>query len=268
MRLGTVFLVGAGPGDPRLLTLRGAELLQRADVVVHDRLAPAALLALAPAAAEIVDVGKGVGRGPRQEDICDLLVGLALRGLDVVRLKGGDPFVFGRGGEEALACARAGVPFEVVPGVSSAVAAPAAAGIPVTHRGVAASFAVVTATLSGGADNELGRVAANVDTVVVLMAAGRLDRVCRAVIDAGRSPDEPAAAVQWATTPRQRTVVGTLATLPELARREGVGAPATLVIGPVVDLAFVLGAATSPAAAESAGDGGSEHEVFSTSTSA
>jgi len=238
-----VFLVGAGPGDPRLLTLRGAELLQRADVVVHDRLAPAALLALAPTAAEIVDVGKGVGHGPRQDDICSLLVDRALQGLDVVRLKGGDPFVFGRGGEEALACARAGVPFEVVPGVSSAIAAPAAAGIPVTHRGVATSFAVVTATLEGGEANELRRVAAAVDTLVVLMAAGRLADTCSEVIEAGRSADEPAAAVQWATTTKQRTVAGTLATLPELARREGIGAPATLVIGPVVDLAFVRCAA-------------------------
>jgi uroporphyrin-III C-methyltransferase len=245
MTVGTVFLVGAGPGDPRLLTLRGAELLQRADVVVHDRLAPAALLALAPAAAEIVDVGKGVGHGPRQEDICSLLVDRALQGRDVVRLKGGDPFVFGRGGEEALACARAGVPFEVVPGVSSAIAAPAAAGIPVTHRGRATSFAVVTGTLAGGSDNELARVASAVDTLVVLMAAGRLDRVCDAVISAGRDPEESAAAVQWATTPQQHTVRGTLATLPKLAGEEGIGAPATLVIGAVVDLALVLGMAGS-----------------------
>jgi uroporphyrin-III C-methyltransferase len=237
---GTVFLVGAGPGDPRLLTLRGAELLQRADVVVHDRLAPAALLALVPAAAEIVDVGKGPGTGPSQDDICELLVDRALRGLDVVRLKGGDPFVFGRGGEEALACVRAGVPFEIVPGVSSAIAAPAAAGIPVTHRGVASSFAVVTATLEGGTDNELARASAGVDTLVVLMAAGRLERVCRALIEAGRAAGEPAAAVQWATTSDQRTVAGTLATLPRLAREQGIGAPATLVVGPVVDLAFVL----------------------------
>jgi uroporphyrin-III C-methyltransferase len=235
-----VFLVGAGPGDPRLLTLRGAELLQRADVVVHDRLAPAALLALAPAAAEVVDVGKGPGSGPSQDHISDLLVARARRGLDVVRLKGGDPFVFGRGGEEALACARAGVPFEVVPGVSSAVAAPAAAGIPVTHRGVASSFAVVTATLEGGADNKLAKVASAVDTLVVLMAAGRLERVCRAVIEAGRNPDEPAAAVQWATTSEQRTVVGSLSSLPGRARAAGLGPPATVVMGPVVDLSFAL----------------------------
>jgi siroheme synthase len=153
--------------------------------------------------------------------------------------------VFGRGGEEALACTRAGVPFEVVPGVSSAIAAPAATGIPVTHRGVASSFAVVTATLEGGTDNEVTRVAASVDTLVVLMAAGRLERLCGAVVEAGRDPHEPAAVVQWATTPEQRTVAGTLATLPDLAAREGIGAPATLVIGPVVEVAFVLGASSS-----------------------
>jgi uroporphyrin-III C-methyltransferase len=242
-----VFLVGAGPGDPRLLTLRGAELLQRADVVVHDRLAPAALLALAPAQAEVVDVGKGPARGPSQNDICTLLVDRALRGLNVVRLKGGDPFVFGRGGEEALACVRAGVPFEVVPGVSSAIAAPAAAGIPLTHRGLAGSFAVVTATLSGGTDNDVARAATAVDTLVVLMAAGRLDRVCRSLIEAGRDPDEPAAAIQWGTTSKQRTVVGTLATLPGLVRAAGLGAPATVVVGPVVDLSFVLSSGAASA---------------------
>ena len=242
---GTVALVGAGPGDPRLLTLRGAELLRGADVVVHDRLAPAALLALAPATAEIVDVGKGPGHGPRQEEICELLVDRARRGLDVVRLKGGDPFVFGRGGEEALACRRAGIAVEVVPGVSSAIAAPAAAGIPVTHRGVASSFAVVTATLDRGTDNDLARVATAVDTLVVLMAAGRLERVCRALVAAGRDPDDPAAAVQWATAQQQRTVVGTLATLPALVDRAGLCAPATVVVGPVVDLSFALSAGSS-----------------------
>ncbi len=237
---GTVFLVGAGPGDPRLLTLRGAELLQRADVVVHDRLAPPALLDLAPSSAELVDVGKAPGSGPPQSGICEVLVDRALCGLDVVRLKGGDPFVFGRGGEEALACAQAGVPFEVVPGVSAAIAAPAAVRIPVTHRGLASSFAVVTATLEGGSDNELGRVAAAVDTLVVLMAAGRLATVAASLVGAGRSPGEPAAVVQWATTSLQRSVTGTLATLPAQAEAAGIGSPATLVVGEVVALADEL----------------------------
>ena len=243
---GTVALVGAGPGDPRLLTLRGAELLQRADVVVYDRLASPALLDLAPARAELVDAGKAPGRGMPQEKINALLVERALAGKDVVRLKGGDPFVFGRGGEEALACARAGVPFEVVPGVSSAVAASAAAGIPVTHRGVASSFAVVTATLAGGEDGDLRRAAGAADTLVVLMAAGRLERVCGSLIAAGRDPDEPAALVRWATTSHQESVTGTLASLPLLAR--GLGPPATLVVGPVVGIGEEISAAMSTAA--------------------
>jgi uroporphyrin-III C-methyltransferase len=186
---GVVYLVGAGPGDPRLLTLRGAEVLQRADVVVHDRLAPAALLDLAPRGAERVDAGKARGHAAiSQEGINRLLVDRARRGLAVVRLKGGDPFVFGRGGEEALALAAAAVPFEVVPGVSAAVAAPAYAGIPLTHRGLAASVAVVSASLAGG-PADLARVATAVDTLVVLMVAERLGEVCAGLIAAGRPGD-------------------------------------------------------------------------------
>jgi uroporphyrin-III C-methyltransferase len=243
---GTVYLVGAGPGDPRLLTLRGAELLQRADVVVYDRLTSPALLDLPPSRAELVDAGKASGGGMPQGEINDLLVDRALADEEVVRLKGGDPFVFGRGGEEALACARAGVPFEVVPGVSSAIAAPAVAGIPVTHRGVASSFAVVTATLAGGEDNELCRAAGAADTLVVLMAAGRLERVCGSLVAAGRDPDEPAALVRWGTTLRQETVTGTLASLPRLAR--GLGPPATLVVGPVVEIGEEISEAMFPRA--------------------
>jgi len=233
---GIVYLVGAGPGDPRLLTLRGAELLQRADVVVHDRLAPAALLDLAPRGAERVDAGKARGRAAISQDgINRLLIDRARRGLAVVRLKGGDPFVFGRGGEEALALAAAGVPFEVVPGVSAAVAAPAYAGVPLTHRGLAASVAVVSATLAGG-PADLRRVATAVDTLVVLMVAERLGEVCAGLIAAGRPPDEPAAVVVSATTGGQRTLAGTLA---ELAGAE-VDPPATLVAGRVVALADAL----------------------------
>jgi uroporphyrin-III C-methyltransferase len=233
---GTVYLVGAGPGDPRLLTLRGAELLQRADVVVHDRLAPAALLDLAPRGAERVDVGKARGRAAISQDgINRLLIDRARRGLQVVRLKGGDPFVFGRGGEEALALAAADVPFEVVPGVSAAVAAPAYAGVPLTHRGLAASFAVVSAILAGG-PADLGKVATAVDTLVVLMVAERLGEVCAGLIAAGRPPDEPAAVIATASTAGQRTLTGTLA---ELAGAE-VDPPATLVAGRVAALADTL----------------------------
>jgi uroporphyrin-III C-methyltransferase len=233
---GIVYLVGAGPGDPRLLTLRGAELLQRADVVVHDRLAPAALLDLAPRGAERVDAGKARGRAAiSQEGINRLLIDRARRGLAVVRLKGGDPFVFGRGGEEALALTAAAVPFEVVPGVSAAVAAPAYAGVPLTHRGLASSFAVVSATLAGG-PADLGRVATAVDTLVVLMVAERLGEVCAALIAAGRPPDEPAAVIASATTGDQQSLAGTLA---ELAGAE-VDPPATLVAGRVAALADTL----------------------------
>ncbi|HEX8860661.1 MAG TPA: uroporphyrinogen-III C-methyltransferase [Actinomycetes bacterium] len=240
-RVGTVHLVGAGPGDPELLTLRGAKLLARADVVVYDRLAPPELLELAPAGAERIDAGKAPRRrGLGQEAINRLLVERALAGLEVVRLKGGDPFVFGRGGEEALACVRAGVPFEVVPGVSAALAAPAAAGVPLTHREVAASFAVVTASLAGGKATDLAAVAGAADTLVVLMAAERLRGVCRALLLAGRPASQPAVLVQWATTGRQRSVRATLADLPELAGAAGIGPPATLVVGQVAALADTL----------------------------
>ena len=241
MTPGTVYLVGAGPGDPRLLTLRGAEVLQRADVVVFDRLAPRALLDLAPHRAELVDAGKEPGRAAlKQEEINELIVRRARAGKTVVRLKGGDPFLFGRGGEEALACAHAGVPFEVVPGVTSALAAPAYAGMPLTHRGVASSVAVATASTAAGGGVDLGKLGGAADTLVILMAAGKLDGVCRSVIEGGRSPDEPAAVVQWATTSRQRAVISTLAGLPQLAAAAGIGPPATLVIGKVVSLASDL----------------------------
>jgi uroporphyrin-III C-methyltransferase len=240
-RPGMVYLVGAGPGDPGLLTLRGAEVLGHADVVVFDRLASPALLDLAPGGAERIYAGKEPGRSAmRQSEIDALLVERASRGSIVVRLKGGDPFVFGRGGEEALACARAGIPFEVIPGVSSAIAAPAYAGIPVTHRGLARSFGVVTGSTAHGEDVDLGRIATAVDTLVVLMAAGRLAETCSDLVDAGRPLDDPAAIVQWAGTADQAEVVGTLTTLPGLAAAASIGPPATLVVGRVATLADAL----------------------------
>ncbi len=232
---GRVILVGAGPGDPGLLTLRGAEALRRADAVVYDRLVPRCLLSLAPPGAERIFVGKTPGvPHPSQEEIDRAMVDRARRGATVVRLKGGDPLVFGRAGEEALACTRAGVPVEVVPGVTSVVAAPAAAGIPLTYRGVARSFAVVTASTAGGQSPDWSGLAGSADTLVVLMVAGKLEEVCRSLVRAGRPDSEPAAIVQEATTPRQRQVVGTLGTLPRLARQQAIGAPATLVVGEVV----------------------------------
>jgi uroporphyrin-III C-methyltransferase len=233
---GRVILVGAGPGDPELITLRGARALAEADVVVYDRLVAPALLDLAAAGAERIYVGKEPGRtAVPQREIERLLVNRALDGAAVVRLKGGDPFVFGRGGEEAAACAQAGIPCEVVPGVSAAVAAPAAAGIPVTHRGVARSFAVVTGSTAHDDEVDLSRVA-GADTLVVLMAAGRLAQTCEDIIAAGRPADEGAAIVQWAWTPEQRSVVGTLADLPLLAEAASIGPPATLVVGAVAVL--------------------------------
>ena len=236
---GRVVLVGAGPGDPELITVKGAKALAGADVVVYDRLAAPSLLDLVPRRAERVYVGKEPGRrATPQSDICALLVQEARRGHLVVRLKGGDPFVFGRGGEELLACADAGVPIVVVPGVTSPVAAPAAAGIPLTHRGLARSFAVVTASTAHAEDTlDLRRIATATDTLVVLMAAGKLRETCGTLIAAGRSSNTPTAIVQWAWTDEQRTVDGTLADLPERAAAAAIGPPATLIVGPVAALA-------------------------------
>jgi len=244
---GRVYLVGAGPGDPELITVRGARALADADVVVYDRLVAPALLELAPAGAERIYVGKEPGRAAvPQRKIERLLVERALEGSTVVRLKGGDPFVFGRGGEEMAACAAAGLPCEVVPGVSSAVAAPAAAGIPVTHRGVARSFAVVTGSTAHDDEVDLSRVA-GADKLVVLMAAGRLAQTCADLIAAGRPADEPAAIVQWAWTPEQRSAVGTLTDLPILSEGANIGPPATLVVGDVAALAITAGRVDLPA---------------------
>jgi uroporphyrin-III C-methyltransferase len=248
--IGRVILVGAGPGDPELITVKGARALAEADVVVYDRLAAPALLELAPAYAERIYVGKQPGgHAMKQPDIDALLVEQARLGRVVVRLKGGDPFVFGRGGEEVLACAAAGIPCEVIPGITSAIAAPAAAGIPVTHRGVARSFAVVTASTAGTAHEadatDLTRIATAVDTLVLLMAAGRLTDTCQALIDAGRPADEPAALIMWATTPQERTVVGTLSDLSALAAAASMGPPATLIVGPVAAIPREIGTLTA-----------------------
>jgi uroporphyrin-III C-methyltransferase len=232
---GRVVLVGAGPGDPDLLTLKGAKALAAADVVVYDRLVAPELLDFTPAHAERIYVGKEPGRHAiPQERINELLVEGARRGLNVVRLKGGDPFVFGRGAEELLACAAGGVPCEVIPGITSAIAAPAAAGIPVTHRGMGRSFAVVTGSTAHGDDlPDLERLATAVDTIVVLMAAGKLAETCGRVVAAGLPSSHPAAIVQWATTPEECSIVGTLADLPERAAEAKIGPPATLVVGEV-----------------------------------
>jgi uroporphyrinogen III methyltransferase / synthase len=244
---GIVHLVGAGPGAPGLITVAGREALERADVVVHDRLGTEGLLPLCRPGAELVNAGKAPGRAAMtQDEINAALVAHGRAGRRVVRLKGGDPFVFGRGGEEAEALAAAGVPFEVVPGVTSATAAPAAAGIPVTHRGVATSFTVVTGHEDPGKPSEqtdwaaLARVPG---TLVVLMGMGRLGDITAALMAAGRPSDEPAGAVQWGTTPRQRSAVATLGTLADRVEEAGLGAPAVVVVGPVAGLAAAVAAA-------------------------
>ena len=234
----TVWLIGAGPGDPGLLTVRGAQALARADVVVHDRLAEVSLLDLAPAAAERVDVGKSPGGPVDQADINELLIDRGRAGLQVVRLKGGDPFVFGRGGEEAEALLAAGIAFEVVPGVTSAVAVPAYAGIPVTHRGLSTSFTVVTGHSRHGPDDPVHweSLAQAGGTVIVLMGVAHREEITRRLIGGGLAPTTPVAAVRWGTRPDQRTVRTTLVDLAQVELEP----PVTLVIGDVaaLDLAW------------------------------
>jgi uroporphyrin-III C-methyltransferase len=230
---GIVYLVGAGPGDPELITVRGLKCLQRADVVVYDRLVDPSLLDEAPARARRVYAGKSPGREAlRQEEIEALLVRHARAGRVVVRLKGGDPFVFGRGGEEALACVAAGIPCEVVPGVSSALAAPASAGIPLTHRGIASGFAVVTGHCLGE-DRVDWAALARIETLVVLMGAARLAEIAALLLRHGRPASDPVAVIERATLPGSRVWTGTLG---ELAGGEilEIGSPATLVVGEVV----------------------------------
>lgn len=241
---GTVYLVGAGPGDPGLLTLRAAELMESADVLVYDALVSPAILERA-GAAERVYVGKRGGEHSRtQEQINQILVDLAAKHARVVRLKGGDPFVFGRGGEEALVLARAGIPFEVVPAVTAGIAAPAYAGIPVTQRGMAASVAFVTGhedPTKGDTDVDWAHLARGVGTVVFYMGVGKMAENFRRLMEHGRAPDTPAAAIEWGTYPRQRTVTGTLTTLPQIAREARIGAPSLIVVGDVVGLREELG---------------------------
>jgi uroporphyrinogen III methyltransferase/synthase len=236
---GTVYLVGAGPGDPGLLTLRAAELLARADVLVYDALVSAEILERAGDARRVY-VGKRGGEHTRtQDEINRLLVELAGEHRTVVRLKGGDPFVFGRGGEEALVLREAGVPFEVVPGITSGVAGPAYAGIPVTQRGTAASVALVTGhedPLKDDTDLDWAHLARGVGTLVFYMGVGKMADNFRRLVEGGRPPHTPAAAVEWGTYPRQRTITGTLETLPALVREAGIGAPSVVVVGEVVAL--------------------------------
>lgn len=232
---GRVYLVGAGPGDPELLTLRAAKLLAQADTIVHDRLIHPDVLKHARPRARLIFAGKeGGGDSVRQEDIHSLLVSQARLGRTVVRLKGGDPFVFGRGGEEALALEAAGIPYEVVPGVSSGVAAPAAAGIPVTHRGLSGAVTFATGHTVEGSPDWAHLAAA--PTLVLFMAGSRLEEATAALVAEGRAGHTPAAVVEAGTWAHQRVVEGTLSRIAHVAREAGIGSPALLVVGDVVSL--------------------------------
>ena len=239
---GTVHLVGGGPGHDALITVRGRRLLATADVVVVDRLAPRGLLdALAPDV-EVIDCGKTPGHHQlTQDQINAVIIERALQGRDVVRLKGGDPFVLGRGGEEALACHAAGVPVEVVPGVTSAVAVPTAAGIPVTHRGVTSSFALVSAHDGVEPIEAAAREHAATTTLVLLMGVRLLRDSAAALVTAGRPASTPVAIIERGWTPTQRTTVGTLTDIADLAHARGVESPAVVVVGDVVALRAELG---------------------------
>jgi uroporphyrin-III C-methyltransferase len=243
---GLVSLVGAGPGAADLLTLRAVRRLEAADVVVFDRLVDPDLLDYAPARARRISVGKAPGGvSCSQTGINALLVELGCQGLRVVRLKGGDPFVFGRGGEEALALARAGVAYEIVPGVSAALAAPAAAGIPLTQRGLAHVFMVASGTCAGGSElseSEMRALATPGTTIVLLMAVHRLEKLVGSLLRHGRSASDAAAVVQHATWSTQAVVTAPLGDIVERARSAGVAAPAVLVVGPTVALAAEIGA--------------------------
>lgn len=235
---GKVFLVGAGPGDPDLLTVRGARLISSADAVVYDHLVGGGILELARPDAEMHYVGKEAGAHTLpQEDINLLLVRLAQRGMSVVRLKGGDPFIFGRGGEEIEELVKHGIGFEVIPGITAASGASAYAGIPLTHRDFAQSCIFTTGHLKDGSCNLDWPVLARPNqTVVIYMGVAGLPEISRKLIAHGMQPDTPAAVVQYATLPRQRTVTGSISSLPALVSAERIRPPALIVIGEVVRL--------------------------------
>ncbi len=235
-----IYLIGSGPGDPGLLTLKGLRCIEEADAIVYDRLAPESLLRYARAGAELIYVGKKPGEPSMpQEEINTLLVELGRSGKTIVRLKGGDPYVFGRGGEEALALLEAGLAFEVVPGVTSGVAAPAYAGIPVTHRGLSASVAFVTGhedPTKDRSDVDWKTIASGADTLVLYMGVGRLCEISSELVSAGRSPETPVAVIRWGTVPEQRTVTGTLEDIADRVAEAELKPPAITVVGEVVAL--------------------------------
>ena len=232
---GFISLVGAGPGDPKLLTIRGREVLQSADVVFYDALIGEEILNWAREDSEKIFVGKRAGaHALTQDEINALLIEKARQGKTICRLKGGDPFVFGRGGEEALACVENEIPFEIVPGISSSIAAPAYAGIPVTHRDLATSFAVVTGHTK--TDDAPPENLPKADTLIFLMGVRALPKIVAQLLAVGREPSTPVALVRWGTTTDQQVVVGTLETIEAEVLREGLKPPALIVVGEVVNL--------------------------------
>jgi uroporphyrin-III C-methyltransferase len=267
---GKVYLVGAGPGDPDLITRKGLRCLHMADVVIYDRLVSEELLDEAPARARRIFVGKKPGcHAIKQEEIESLLIHYARLGYRVVRLKGGDPFVFGRGGEEALALSSAGIPFEVVPGVSSAIAVPAYAGIPVTQRDYSASVTIVTGhEQPTQAAVNWEALAKTGGTLIILMGVEALSQITQRLLDGGLAPDTEAAVIQQGTTPQQRVVKGTLSNIAQRATTERIQPPAITVIGAVVALSEALNwfDAHSPWSAEELAiistDFGESREVF------
>jgi uroporphyrin-III C-methyltransferase len=238
----TVYLVGAGPGDPGLITVRGLELIRECDALVYDVLVSPQLVEEAPPDALLVS-REGLG----QQAVNELLVELARQGLNVVRLKGGDPFVFGRGGEEALALKDAGLPVEVVPGVSSIAAVPAAALIPVTHRGVSDRVTIASGRGADGSEPDYASLAAAGGTLVILMGLERLPRLCTGLLDAGLPPSTPAAVVSRGTLPDQEVAISSLAELPEAAA--GLASPALVVVGDVVAVAQTISPSREPTTA-------------------
>jgi uroporphyrin-III C-methyltransferase len=240
MAHGKVYLVGAGPGDPKLLTLKAAELIKQADVLIYDRLGVSdEVLGMATAGAEKIFVGKRTGlHEVPQDKITELIIQKAKEGGNVVRLKGGDPFIFGRGGEEAEALVAEGIAFEIVPGISSSVSAPMYAGIPLTHRDYAASVAIITGHRAGDAEKPIDwvKIANSVDTMVILMGVESLEDIVGKLLVGGISPDRPIAMVESGTLPQQRTLIATLGTVVKEAAAKQIKPPSVIVIGEVATL--------------------------------
>ncbi|WP_209123213.1 uroporphyrinogen-III C-methyltransferase [Alkalihalobacillus sp. BA299] len=239
MKNGKVYLVGAGPGDPKLITVRGLECIKASDVIIYDRLANPSLLEYANVGAEVIYCGKLPKQHTlKQEQINDLLVEKAKEGKVVTRLKGGDPCVFGRVGEEAEFLSRYDIPYEIVPGVSSGIAAPAYAGIPVTHRDYGSSFAMVTGHLQSEENNEekWKALANGIDTVAFYMGVKNLPLICNQLIRHGKKGSTPVAIIEWGTTDKQRTVVGNLMNIEEKATEAKISHPAIILVGEIVSL--------------------------------